>query len=195
MNWNRVEKKVNQKAKSQRPQNTRITAWRQIDLSFLIHKTGRKNIKFLEPDEFQSSGYLIFYESNKINVHACSVAQLCLTLRCYGLWSTRLLCPWDFPDKNVGIDCHFFLKGIFTQAPTCVSCVSCIGRWILYHCTTWEAQSKHTIHYMEPWEGLGNYYFMKCINISVMKCVPNGLKTISCLTLGYVSFCCWVSLL
>ena len=33
---------------------------------------------------------------------------------------------------------------------THVSCVSCIGRWILYHCTTWEAQSKHTICYMEP---------------------------------------------
>ena len=24
---------------------------------------------------------------------------------------------------------------------TCFSCVSCIGRWILYHCTTWEAQN------------------------------------------------------
>ena len=22
---------------------------------------------------------------------------------------------------------------------TCVSCVSCVGRWILYHCTIWEA--------------------------------------------------------
>ena len=22
---------------------------------------------------------------------------------------------------------------------TCVSCISCIGRWILYHCATWEA--------------------------------------------------------
>ena len=22
---------------------------------------------------------------------------------------------------------------------SCISCVSCIGRWILYHCTTWEA--------------------------------------------------------
>ena len=27
---------------------------------------------------------------------------------------------------------------------TRVSCVSCMGNWILYHCTTWEAQSKHT---------------------------------------------------
>ena len=25
----------------------------------------------------------------------------------------RLLCPWDFPGKNTGVSCHFFLQGIF----------------------------------------------------------------------------------
>ena len=25
----------------------------------------------------------------------------------------RLLCPWDFPDKNTGVSCHFLLQGIF----------------------------------------------------------------------------------
>ena len=25
----------------------------------------------------------------------------------------RLLCPWDFSDKNTGVDCHFLLQGIF----------------------------------------------------------------------------------
>ena len=32
------------------------------------------------------------------------------------LWSVqraRLLCPWDFPGKNIGVDCHFLLQGIF----------------------------------------------------------------------------------
>ena len=24
-----------------------------------------------------------------------------------------LLCPWDFPGKNTGVDCHFLLQGIF----------------------------------------------------------------------------------
>ena len=23
------------------------------------------------------------------------------------------LCPWDFPGKNAGVGCHFFLQGIF----------------------------------------------------------------------------------
>ena len=31
----------------------------------------------------------------------------------YGLYPTRLLCPWDFPGKNTGASCHFLLQGIF----------------------------------------------------------------------------------
>ena len=27
--------------------------------------------------------------------------------------SPRLLCPWNFPDKNTGVRCHFLLQGIF----------------------------------------------------------------------------------
>ena len=30
-----------------------------------------------------------------------------------GLQPARLLCPWDFPDKNTGEGCHFLLQGIF----------------------------------------------------------------------------------
>ena len=45
----------------------------------------------------------------------CSVAKSCPTLLWpHGLWPTRLLCPWDFPDKNTGVRCHFLLlQGIF----------------------------------------------------------------------------------
>ena len=43
----------------------------------------------------------------------CLVAQSCLTLRVYGLWPAKLLCPWDFPSKNTGVDCHFFSQDIF----------------------------------------------------------------------------------
>ena len=34
------------------------------------------------------------------------------TLWPHGLYPTRLLCPWDFPGKNTGVDYHFFLQGI-----------------------------------------------------------------------------------
>ena len=43
------------------------------------------------------------------------VSQSCLTLLpSHGLQTTRLLCPWDFPGKNTGVSCHFFLQGIFS---------------------------------------------------------------------------------
>ena len=35
------------------------------------------------------------------------------SLRPNGLQPTRLLCPWDFPGKNMGVSCHFLLQGIF----------------------------------------------------------------------------------
>ena len=31
----------------------------------------------------------------------------------YGLSAARLLCPWNSPDKNTGVGCHFLLQGPF----------------------------------------------------------------------------------
>ena len=43
----------------------------------------------------------------------CSVALVISnSLQSHGLWSTRILCPWNFPGKNTGEDCHFLLFGI-----------------------------------------------------------------------------------
>ena len=41
------------------------------------------------------------------------VTQSCPTMHPHGLWPTRLLCPWNFPGKNTGGDCHFLLQEIF----------------------------------------------------------------------------------
>ena len=50
------------------------------------------------------------------------------SLRSYGLYPTRLLCPWDFPGKNTGVGCHALLQGVFpAQEQTRVSCDSCIA--------------------------------------------------------------------
>ena len=35
------------------------------------------------------------------------------SLRPHWLEPARLLCPWNFPDKNIGVGCHFLLWGIF----------------------------------------------------------------------------------
>ena len=61
----------------------------------------------------------------------CSVAQSRLTLWSYRLQAARLLCPWDFPGKNIGVGCHFLLQEIFpTQG----------SNWHLLH---WQIDSKY----------------------------------------------------
>ena len=51
---------------------------------------------------------------NKLKHHCCCLAaKLCLSIsQPYGLLPTRFLCPWDFPGKNKGAGCHFFLQAI-----------------------------------------------------------------------------------
>ena len=50
---------------------------------------------------------------HRVSACAYSVAQSCPAF--CGPWkvSDRPLCPWDFPGKNTGVGCHFFLQGIF----------------------------------------------------------------------------------
>ena len=62
--------------------------------------------------------------------------QSCPTLlQRYGLYPTRLLCPWDSPGKNTGVGFYAFLQGIFqTQELLCL--LHC--RQILYCWATGE---------------------------------------------------------
>ena len=64
-----------------------------------------------------------------LNVWIFVVVQLCLTLlQPHVLWSTRLLCPWNFPGKNTGVVCHFIFQGIFpTQGSN--PCLLCLLHW------------------------------------------------------------------
>ena len=80
--------------------------------------------------------YSIYFSTHpSITLLACSVVSNSLPPQ--GLQSTRLLYPWNFPGKNTGVSCHFLLQGVFPiQGLTCISCVSCIGRQIVYHCAT-----------------------------------------------------------
>ena len=69
----------------------------------------------------------------------CLVANLCLTL----LKPARLLCPWNFPGKNMVVGCHFLFQGIFlTQKWICISCLTggffTIEPWGKpLHCLAW----------------------------------------------------------
>ena len=57
------------------------------------------------------------------------------------LWTvaTRLLCPWDFSGKNIGVGCHFLLQGIFpTQGSN--PYLVCLLHWQVgfYQLNHWE---------------------------------------------------------
>ena len=43
----------------------------------------------------------------------CSVGKLRLILCNPRDYSTRVLCPWEFPGKSTGVVCPFLLQGIF----------------------------------------------------------------------------------
>jgi len=62
------------------------------------------------------------------------------SLRPYGPWPARLLCPWDSPGKDAGVHCHFLLQGTFlTQGSNPCLLKLLHGRQILYHSATGEA--------------------------------------------------------
>ena len=49
-----------------------------------------------------------------IDCFCCSVTKSCLILsQPLELQLAKFLCPWDFPDKNAGVGCHFLLQWIF----------------------------------------------------------------------------------
>ena len=50
------------------------------------------------------------------------------SLRPHRLYTTRLLCPWNFSSKNTGAVCNFFLQGIFLTEGSNLSFL-CLLHW------------------------------------------------------------------
>ena len=61
------------------------------------------------------------------------------SLRFHRLQPVRLLCPWDFPARILKGAAVSFSRG--SSWPKDWTLVSCIGRWVLYHWATREAQT------------------------------------------------------
>ena len=71
---------------------------------------------------------IILYISNIQNISHSVVSN---SLQPHGLYGARLLCPWNSPGKNIGVDCHSLLQGIFLTQGSNLSLLHC--RRILYH--------------------------------------------------------------
>ena len=52
-------------------------------------------------------------------------------LQPHRLYPTRLLCPWDSPGKNIGVNCHALLQGTFLTQESNMDILHC--RRTLYH--------------------------------------------------------------
>ena len=63
------------------------------------------------------------------------------SLRLYGLQASRLLCPWNFPGKNMGAGCHFLLQGIFPTQGLNLR---------LFHLLRWQVDSLPLSHLGSP---------------------------------------------
>ena len=72
-------------------------------------------------------------------VCTCSGAKLCPALRPHWLQLARLPCTRHFPGKTTGVEIPSSRGSSQPRNWTHISYVSCIGRQILYHCCTWEA--------------------------------------------------------
>ena len=75
----------------------------------------------------------------------------------YGLWPTRLLCPWDSPGKNNGVGCHALLRGIFPsqESNPCLLCSPALVGRLFTTSATWEAPILGvTLRMFSPWQPL-----------------------------------------
>ena len=73
-------------------------------------------------------------------VHACSVAQSCRTLCDSVDCIPQGFSPWNYPGRIPEWGAiSYSRRSSRPSEQTRVSCVSCIVRQILYHCTPWEA--------------------------------------------------------
>ena len=89
-----------------------------------------------------SSVKFLFYTS-PMCMCVCSVSR-CSRVRLFathGLQAARLLCPWDSPGKNTGVDCHALLQGIFPTQRL---------NLCLLHLLQWQAGSLPLIHQGSP---------------------------------------------
>ena len=78
----------------------------------LFWKNKNKN-KLCKRMATKGNSLLLFLERKKERKRKWRCSVMYNSLWSHGLQPTRFLCPWDFPGKNPGVGCHFFLQEIF----------------------------------------------------------------------------------
>ena len=81
-----------------------------------------------------------YHPSYTVCVLSCFVVSN--SVRPYGPQPTRLLCPWDSPDKNTGVSCCSLLQGIFPIQES---------NPYLLHLLHWQVGSLPLVPLGKPW--------------------------------------------
>ena len=113
------------------------------------------------------------------------------SLSCLTLWDSidcsppRPLCPWDFSARVLEwVTVSSSRESSRPTDWTHASCISCIGRLILYHWATWEAHLVHRIF------SINFRYFLSPFNSSaVWLCRLHGVKVLVLGTYGAWDLC------
>ena len=79
-----------------------LVPWPEIEPRYLA--LGAQNLSHWSTRAVSST--VLFFKRVNSEVKSLSYVRLFVT-------PTRLLRPWDFPDKSTGVVCHFLLQGIF----------------------------------------------------------------------------------
>ena len=117
--------------------------WRKMELRVMYEGIVAKitfRYPFLVGYNLRTKNVLQVFSFYKQVYYLLSCSVISDSLWPHGLQTSKFLCPWNFLGKNTEAGCHFLLQ--VSSCPrdwTWVSCVSCIGRQILYYCATWEA--------------------------------------------------------
>ena len=122
--------------------------------------------------------FILFDQSLALCVSVCVCVYTCTHTHIYTLSCSivsNLCAPFDcsWPGSSVhGIFQARILESVaisfsreFSQ-PRDGTCVSCVGRWVLYHCATWEAQCIYICVYIYVFHCNSHYWLSTWINMS-----------------------------
>ena len=94
-------------------------------------------VSFISPSVMPSKSIHVVCIIESLLLYVCALSHV-QHVQHNGLWSPRLLCPWNSSGKNTGEGCHFLLhRSSWPRDQIRVSCVACIGRQVLYQLSCW----------------------------------------------------------
>ena len=123
--WGEVWRTISWEGNQKDGQHTARATECPMSLSLLLGIYLRKNS--VQDKKWYALKYLWQQHLWNVGWCCCSLVTKSRLTFCdpHGLFPARLLCPWDFPDKNTGVGSHFLLQGIFpVQGWNAISCLA-----------------------------------------------------------------------